>query len=570
MANSVGEELSHLAPATLPITGSELVYLVQGGSSKCTTAAALADVLPDATPSTPGKLSVADKTRLDQLAATGSPSFAGLTITGPNAVVIPHIHGSLYGSIYFHVKNTSGVALTKGTPVTAGDSVGDTDVLQVVATDSATPGAEYANGVLRDDLAVDGEGYAIIVGELQDVNTAAYARGPLWVAGGGGMTSTRPASGAQQVATLGRHHAVNGSLLVAIQGVEPTAAQIGADPAGTASAAISSHLAAADPHAQYTTMAEAVAAAPVQSVAGWTGAVVLSPSDVGAQPADADLAAIAALTTHPFGRSLLTVADDAATRALIGAGTSNLAVGSSNPAALGAAAAPGSSGDAARSDHVHALPGVVSTTTAGLAPAIGTPSGRYLRDDATWATVPSGGGGSPAGTATEIQYRSSGTALGAIPNSAVDGTSGRVQLAGIGAGVAPRAGFAVVLGSNVLPRAQVVTISGSTYTCDIRAANRFMLAGDIAGNTTIAFSNVADLVATKTTAEYVEVEVDFHYIVGVITISAAGFTTKWDGNVAATPTAGEFEKLIVQITPAVAGTPFTTPTAYVAPMRGNT
>lgn len=45
--------------------------------------------------------------------------------------------------------------------------------------------------------------------------------------------------------------------------------------------AINAHLAAADPHPQYTTAAEAAAAAPVQSVAGRTGAVVLTKSDVG-------------------------------------------------------------------------------------------------------------------------------------------------------------------------------------------------------------------------------------------------------------------------------------------------
>jgi hypothetical protein len=97
-----------------------------------------------------------------------------------------------------------------------------------------------------------------------------------------------------------------------------------------------------------------------------------------------------------------------------------------------------------------------------------------------------------------------------------------------------------------------------------------MLGAAIAGNTTIAFSNVADLAVTSTTAEYVEVEVDFFYTSGIITISAAGFTTKWDGNTAATLTASEFETLVVRITPAVAGTPFTTPTVYVAPMRGTT
>jgi hypothetical protein len=44
--------------------------------------------------------------------------------------------------------------------------------------------------------------------------------------------------------------------------------------------AVAAHAAAADPHPTYTTAAEAAAAAPVQSVAGRTGAVTLSTSDV--------------------------------------------------------------------------------------------------------------------------------------------------------------------------------------------------------------------------------------------------------------------------------------------------
>ena len=60
-----------------------------------------------------------------------------------------------------------------------------------------------------------------------------------------------------------------------------TAAQVGADPTGTAATAIGAHTGAADPHPQYATPAEAAAAAPVQSVAGRTGAVVLLKSDVG-------------------------------------------------------------------------------------------------------------------------------------------------------------------------------------------------------------------------------------------------------------------------------------------------
>ena len=91
-----------------------------------------------------------------------------------------------------------------------------------------------------------------------------------------------------------------------------TAAQVGADPAGTAAAAVAAHAAAADPHPNYTTAAEAAAAAPVQSVAGRTGAVTLAKGDVGlgnvdntadsAKPVStAQAAAIATATAiHPF------------------------------------------------------------------------------------------------------------------------------------------------------------------------------------------------------------------------------------------------------------------------------
>ena len=148
---------------------------------------------------------------------------------------------------------------------------------------------------------------------------------------------------------------------------------------------------------------------------------------------------------------------------------------------------------------------------------------------------------------------------------------GLVRFLGLGlGGAAARTGYSAVLGSGVLPRAQIVTAAGSTYSCDIRAANRFMLAAAVAGNITIDFTNVADLQVSSGFVDYAEFQIDFQYTSGVITISAGGFTTKWDGNTAAAPTAGEFEQLIIQITPAIAGTPFTTPTVKVAPMRGNT
>lgn len=51
--------------------------------------------------------------------------------------------------------------------------------------------------------------------------------------------------------------------------------------ANALASAIGGHLSAIDPHPQYTTTVEAAAAAPVQSVAGRTGAVALSSADVG-------------------------------------------------------------------------------------------------------------------------------------------------------------------------------------------------------------------------------------------------------------------------------------------------
>lgn len=172
------------------------------------------------------------------------------------------------------------------------------------------------------------------------------------------------------------------------------------------------------------------------------------------------------------------------------------------------------------------------------------------------------------------------TAAGRALVTAVDAAAQRTALAlssadspqftGVGLGVPPRTGYAAAVGSGVFSRAQIVTAAGSTYTCDIRAANRFILSAAIAGNTTIQFTNAADLTTGASFAEYVELEVDFRYTSGIITVSATGFTTVWDGNAALAPTAGEIETLVVRITPAVSGTPFNTATLYVAPMRGRT
>ena len=189
------------------------------------------------------------------------------------------------------------------------------------------------------------------------------------------------------------------------------------------------------------------------------------------QPLDSDLTAIAALTTTSFGRSLLTQADEAATRTTIGAGTSNVVVSDATPQTPGTAAA-GTSADAARADHRHALPAVVSTSAAGLAPATGTPSGKYLKDDGTWTDVPAG---SPAGTGTEIQYRN-GTAFGAIPNSSVDTATGAVTLARL------------IAAANGAASAPGVTLTGTWFTGGTATTTKPHVLIEPSGTTSTAWS----------------------------------------------------------------------------------
>jgi len=286
--------------------GTDLSYTA---SSRLLASSTGADVtLPEATTTLAGLQSAADKTRIDQLGADDSPSFTGLTITGTAPVVIPHIHGSIAGNLYVHVRNTSGGPLAAGTAVYATGSVGDTDRITVAACDPTDPLKMPAIGVLETTLANNGDGDAVVLGELRPFNTNSYQLGDqLYVGAGGAMVATIPASGeVQQVGSVVRVNVNTGAILVNT---------------GAAMARV-----------------------------GFTGAY----------------------------------------------------------------------GD------LSGLPGIVSTTTAGLAPATGTPSGKYLKDDGTWATVEAGA--SPAGSGTEIQYRNS-SALGAIPNSSVDGATGAVTLA---------------------------------------------------------------------------------------------------------------------------------------------
>lgn len=143
-------------------------------------------------------------------------TLSGLTVTG--TATLQHIHGNIAGTVYIHVKNTSGIQLQKGTPVRVVGAVGDTTTLEVAAADSSSPQTMPAIAVLSETLAVNATGHAAVGGELTGLATGSYSIGQaLYVAAGGGLTGTRPTNGTiQQVAIVGRVHVSTGSLTVAV------------------------------------------------------------------------------------------------------------------------------------------------------------------------------------------------------------------------------------------------------------------------------------------------------------------------------------------------------------------
>jgi hypothetical protein len=167
---------------------------------------------------------------------TGNFDVAGAAASIPDPLTVnnltvntlltaAHIHGNVAGSLYIHVKNTGGTTLAKGTPVYAVGAVGDTTTLEVAAADSANAAKSPAIGVLDQELIQNASGHAVMFGEITGINTGSYAIGDeLYLASGGGLTSTKPTSGyVQSLAVVGRVHALTGTILVwAASEVPPT------------------------------------------------------------------------------------------------------------------------------------------------------------------------------------------------------------------------------------------------------------------------------------------------------------------------------------------------------------
>jgi hypothetical protein len=203
--------ITGLPDATTPLTGNERVPMDQSGTTKDATTQDIANLAGAAITAA---IAVHDNEADPHNGA--SPTFADLTLTG--LLTAPHIHGSVAGDFYVHVKNTSGGTLPANTAVYATGSVGDTDRIEVAACDPTNPAKMPAIGLLTAALANNAEGDAIILGELRPTNTSSYALGDeLYVGAGGALVNTIPVSGTvQHVGSVARVHASTGTIVVGI------------------------------------------------------------------------------------------------------------------------------------------------------------------------------------------------------------------------------------------------------------------------------------------------------------------------------------------------------------------
>jgi len=229
------------------------------------------------------------------------------------------------------------------------------------------------------------------------------------------------------------------------------AGDVGADPAGTAAAAVAAHVAAADPHPQYTTEAEAAAAAPVQSVNGQIDDVVLDASDVGAvSSVGLSMPVGFAVANSPVTSSGSFAVTYAAGYQAYTAAESTKLAGISAGATVGA-------------DWATSLSGIPANITswAGITPASKadtTALADYLRHDGT--TKFSG-----------LELRYSGTLLNISANTADGADTGRTALCGGGGLGISRGGYVTAYGNEhaTLP-GQINFFAGSGFDAVANAA----------------------------------------------------------------------------------------------------
>lgn len=110
------------------------------------------------------------------------------------------------------VKNVSGVSITKGDPVyLTGFSTKPT----IAKSDISTIGTFPVVGLAQSNIGNATDGVIVVSGIFNNVNTNLYTAGDvLYVASGGGLTATKPASNVVTVGIVAKSDSTSGTIIV--------------------------------------------------------------------------------------------------------------------------------------------------------------------------------------------------------------------------------------------------------------------------------------------------------------------------------------------------------------------
>ena len=116
------------------------------------------------------------------------------------------------------VRNNTGATLSPGTPVYETAYNSGQDRINIATSDASDSTTMPAKGVVCDAIDNNSNGFIVVSGELEGVDTSAFnVADELYVAPGGGLTNTRPSGDTelvQKIATVLKKSAGNGVILV--------------------------------------------------------------------------------------------------------------------------------------------------------------------------------------------------------------------------------------------------------------------------------------------------------------------------------------------------------------------
>ena len=125
-------------------------------------------------------------------------------------LMLPEIVGVSYHTL--EVRNVSGVSIAKGDPVyISGYSTKPT----IAKANASTIGTFPVVGLAQSNIGNSTDGVIIVSGVFSSINTNSYTAGNvLYVAAGGGLTATKPASNVVTVGVVAKSDSTTGVIIV--------------------------------------------------------------------------------------------------------------------------------------------------------------------------------------------------------------------------------------------------------------------------------------------------------------------------------------------------------------------